>query len=64
MGAGPPRGWAPTRAQRTVPGAGIFQEEVTEGQWDEEVEDIGKGVTKGFKVQIYTLILYLSERPF
>lgn len=52
------------RAQRTVPGAGIFQEEVTEGQWDEEVEDIGKGVTKGFKVQIYTLILYLSERPF
>lgn len=37
---------------------------MTEGQWDEEVEDIGKGVTKGFKVQIYTLILYLSERPF
>lgn len=44
--------------QRTVPGAGIFQEEVTEGQWDEEVEDIGKRVTKGFKVQIHTLILY------
>lgn len=52
MGLGSYKGTA--EPQWTVPEAGIFQEEVTEGQWDEEVE-----VTKEFKVQIYTLILYL-----
>lgn len=62
MGLGSYEGSA--EPQRIVPGAGIFQEEVTEGQWDEEVEDMGKRVTKGFKVQIDTIMLYLLSRPF